>query len=220
VCRARGCVQTACRATAESDCLQALTDSFPCAPKCASNPTIVRRRSNRGVVACKPLQRQHVHGGSERCGEREAKLTERAALDARAARRASILSADFSRLGGRLDEVLAAGARVIQVPSDGRALSTDHVRASGVSAIADRVHGRRRADRRCTDDRASEGQIQHIAAAGGATASPIHFGPRTRALHAGSNPRGRRTAGVADLPETPAHVLDSRWQPMSRTGAG
>jgi ribulose-phosphate 3-epimerase len=53
----------------------------------------------------------------------------------------SILSADFSRLGEQVDEVLAAGARVIHVDvMDGHFVPPITMGPLAVSAIADRVH--------------------------------------------------------------------------------
>jgi ribulose-phosphate 3-epimerase len=53
----------------------------------------------------------------------------------------SILSADFSRLGAQVDEVLSAGARVIHVDvMDGHFVPPITFGAVAVGAIADRVH--------------------------------------------------------------------------------
>jgi ribulose-phosphate 3-epimerase len=53
----------------------------------------------------------------------------------------SILSADFSRLGSQVDEVLAAGARVIHVDvMDGHFVPPITFGVPAVSALADRIH--------------------------------------------------------------------------------
>ncbi len=53
----------------------------------------------------------------------------------------SILSSDFSRLGAQVDEVLAAGARVIHVDvMDGHFVPPITFGAVAVGAVADRVH--------------------------------------------------------------------------------
>jgi len=54
----------------------------------------------------------------------------------------SILAADFSRLGAQVDEVLAAGAKVIHVDvMDGHFVPPITFGPLAVGAIADRVHG-------------------------------------------------------------------------------
>ena len=66
----------------------------------------------------------------------------------------SILSADFSRLGAQIEEVMDAGARVDPRRRDGRPFRpADHDRAAGRRSIADLVHERRRRPRRPPDDR-------------------------------------------------------------------
>ena len=63
----------------------------------------------------------------------------------------SILSADFARLGAQVDEVLAAGARVIHVDvMDGHFVPPITFGALIVGALADQVHARRRRSSTCT----------------------------------------------------------------------
>ena len=75
------------------------------------------------------LRRDHVAGAL-----RMSRLTERHVAP-------SILSADFSRLGAQVGEVLAAGARVIHVDvMDGHFVPPITFGAVAVGAIADQVH--------------------------------------------------------------------------------
>ena len=68
----------------------------------------------------------------------------------------SILSADFARLGAQVDEVIAAGARVIHVDvMDGHFVPPITFGPVVIGAIADRVHCGRRDHRRAPDDRAA-----------------------------------------------------------------
>ena len=72
--------------------------------------------------------------------DRPAETTLRLLRDRRVA--PSILSADFARLGDQVEEVLAAGARVIHVDvMDGHFVPPITFGAVMVDALADRVHG-------------------------------------------------------------------------------
>jgi ribulose-phosphate 3-epimerase len=120
----------------------------------------------------------------------------------------SILSADFSRLGAGLDEVMDAGARVIHVDvMDGHFVPPITIGPLVVSAIADRVHDAGGAlDVHLMIER-PERQIEAFAGAG---ADSITF-------HEEATPHANRTlaaigelgclAGIAINPGTPVEAV-------------
>jgi ribulose-phosphate 3-epimerase len=120
----------------------------------------------------------------------------------------SILSADFSCLGSQVDEVMAAGARVIHVDvMDGHFVPPITLGPVIAGSIADRVHAAGGAVDVHLMIEAPERQIEAFAEAG---ADSITF-------HAEATPHANRTltairelgclAGIALNPGTPASVV-------------
>ncbi len=121
----------------------------------------------------------------------------------------SILSADFARLGSQVDEVLAAGAKVIHVDvMDGHFVPPITIGSLIVGALADRVHGAGAIlDVHLMIER-PERHIDEFARAG-ADNITIHVEATPHVHYALAQIREAGcTAGAAICPATPAGSLD------------
>jgi ribulose-phosphate 3-epimerase len=120
----------------------------------------------------------------------------------------SILSADFARLGEQVEEVLAAGARVIHVDvMDGHFVPPITFGPVAVGAIADRVHDAGAViDVHLMIER-PERQVEEFVRAG-ADSITIHFEATPHVHYAlQAIKRAGRSAGLALNPATPTDVV-------------
>mgnify|MGYP002402063560 CR=1 FL=1 len=153
-----------------------------------------------------PLSGQHAEGG---IAARVGRGSETVALIHERRVAPSILAADFARLGSQVDEVLAAGARVIHVDvMDGHFVPPITFGALIVGALADQVHGAGGIiDVHLMIER-PERHVDEFARAG-ADNITVHAEATPHLHYALSQIREAGcTAGAAICPATPATCLD------------